>query len=331
MRRGALHARGVQFHFIAPQAGSLARNPRFATLLRTLDVDALHVHGLCFPRDVLALRALAPHTPLLLQDHAERVPRLWRRRLWKRGAALADGIAFCARAQAEPFARRGLIAPHTAIFEIPESTARFSPAEQSAARAATGVQGNPALLWVGHLDPNKDPLTVLEGVAAATLQLPGLTLWMCYGNAPLLGAVAAKIREPRLHGRVHLLGRVPHERVQQLMHAADLFVLGSNFEGSGYSVIEALACGLTPVVTDIPSFRVLVGSGAEAAGALWPCGNAAALGVALVASAAHPAATRRARALARFDQEISSAALGRKLRDAYLQMLADCGARRRVA
>ena len=39
--------------------------------------------------------------------------------------------------------------------------------------------------------------------------------------------------------------------------AADLFVVGSHHEGSGYSLMEACACGAMPVVTDIPTFRLL--------------------------------------------------------------------------
>ena len=41
-------------------------------------------------------------------------------------------------------------------------------------------------------------------------------------------------------------------RVEELMRAADIFTLGSHREGSGYALTEALACGLPPVVTDIP-------------------------------------------------------------------------------
>ncbi len=63
------------------------------------------------------------------------------------------------------------------------------------------------------------------------------------------------------------------------MRAADLFVLGSHREGSSFALIEALATGLTPVVTDIPSLRALTGNGAV--GALWPCGDAGALDDAL--------------------------------------------------
>jgi glycosyltransferase involved in cell wall biosynthesis len=304
---------GVCYYFMAPRAGAgLARNPRFAKLLRTLDVGVLHVHGLCFPREVLALRELAPRTPVVLLEQAERVPGVWRGRVWKGGAAAADGIAFCARAQAEPFMRRGLIAPHARLFEIPESTSAFTPGDRTSARDATGVHGDPALLWVGHLDPNKDPLTVLDGVAAATRQLPGLQLWMCYGTATLLGTVEARVRDdPRLRGRVHLLGRVPHERVQQLMRAADLFVLGSHREGCNFSLIESLAAGLPAAVSDIPSSRALLGT--DAGGALWSPGDAQQLARALCERARRPRAAAAAQARSRFEKHLSAPALGERL------------------
>jgi len=40
--------------------------------------------------------------------------------------------------------------------------------------------------------------------------------------------------------------------------AADIFIVGSHHEGSGYALMEALACGAIPVVTNIPAFRALV-------------------------------------------------------------------------
>src|SRR5438876_111648 len=52
-----------------------------------------------------------------------------------------------------------------------------------------------------------------------------------------------------------MLGHVLHFRLAAFYSAADLFVLGSHDEGSGYAVLEACACGASPVVTDIPSFR----------------------------------------------------------------------------
>jgi glycosyltransferase involved in cell wall biosynthesis len=288
----------------------------FHRLLRKLEFDAIHVHGLGFANDVLSLGALAPRVPILLQDHASRPPRIWRRPLWRRGFAAAAGVAFCSREQAEPFASAGLLPADTKVYEIPESTSRFTPGDKTQARRALGLSGYPLVLWVGHLDSNKDPLTVLEGISRAAQTLPRLRFYCCYGAAPLLKAVQHKIaNDPRLPEIVHLLGRVPHPQVEQLMRAADIFVSGSHREGSGYSLIEALSCGLPPVVTDIPSFRSLTGDGTV--GALWPTTDAAALCSQLQSVANQPDDQRRAAARDQFQKELSFDAIGRKLASAY--------------
>jgi glycosyltransferase involved in cell wall biosynthesis len=313
---------GVSYHFLPFGRGAWASEPagRFGDLLRKIAPEILHVQGLDFAHDVLGLAADAPDVPIMLQDHASRPPRLWRRPLWRRGLSVASGIAFCSLPQARPFADLGLIHPRTKVYEIPESTSRFTPGDQQEARRALGLRGNPLILWVGHLDANKDPLTALEGIGKAARTLPDLQLCLCFGTAPLLPAVRHRISvDPHLRGRVHLLGRVPHAQVEQLMRAADFFVLGSHREGSGYSLIEALACGLTPVVTDIPSFRSLTGEGTV--GVLWPCGDAHKLCDALVSIAARPRRDARAAARAHFDAQLSFAALGRKLNTVYEDLL----------
>lgn len=308
---------GVHYHFLPLDEAEQRRTPSegLAELLTRLAPDVFHVHGLGFARDALSLSSLAPRVPIIVQDHADKPPRFWRRGLWRRDMAIATGIAFCSRTQAQTFADAGLIGRHTRIYEVPESTSRFVPGQRCEARALTGLSGSPAVLWVGHLDDNKDPLTVLDGVSRAVEALPGLRLWCCFGAAPLLLEVQQRIAEDsRLQGRVRLLGRVSHETIERLMRAADLFVLGSHREGSGFSVIEALACGLPPIITDIPSFRALTGAGAV--GALWPCGDSQALCEALV-SARFDAATRAAvRAL--FDRELSLPSLGGKLAAMYV-------------
>ncbi len=320
---------GVHYYFLplgdaAPRrrdaAAPQGRHSPACELLRHLLPDVFHVHGLDFPRHVLWLAASGCGAPIILQDHASRPPRFWRRTAWRRGNSVAAGIAFCAPEQARPFVNAGLIDPETRLYEIPESTCRFAPGERDEARRMTTVAGNPAVLWVGHLDVNKDPLTVLEGIGVAARALPGLRLYCCFAGAPLLRAVRERIgADPHLRGRVELLGRVPHERIELLMRAADLFVLGSHREGSGYSLIEALACGLPPVVTDIPSFRSLTGAGAV--GHLWPCGDAQALGEALCTAAQSLSPGTRGAVRAHFERELSFGALGLKLAGMYEDIL----------
>ena len=305
---------GVRYYFIPAEFGA-----PLGRLLQGLRPDVLHVHGLGAPRDVLALSKLAPGVPILVQDHASAPPRFWRRGPWRAGMAHAAAVSFSSRRQAEPFEAARLFDPKTKIFEIAEATSRFSPGDPAEARQRTGLHGNPCLLWVGHLDPNKDPLTVLAGVSQAVEQFPQLQLWCVYIAAPLLEEVEKVIREDaRLRTRVHLLGRTPHEQVQRLMHAADLFVLGSHRESCGFALLEAMASGLAPVVTDIPSFRALTGGGAV--GRLWACGQPGSLASALGSLWSHPPAQMRQRVRVHFDNELSSRALGEKLLSAYRQL-----------
>jgi glycosyltransferase involved in cell wall biosynthesis len=320
-RSDAVTRNGVSYHFLAPPPGdgSMSRSPQFAPLMRQLQADVHHVHGLCFPRDVLQLALLHPDVPILLQDHAQRLPRFWRRQAYRRGFEAAAGVAFCALDQATPFVQARLLPPEVPIYAIPECSSRFVPAEREQARQDTGLSGDPAILWVGNLDDNKDPFTVLDGVSAATASLPGLQLWCCFRSGPLLPQVRARIdADATLRGRVHLLGNTEHARVRRLMQAADMLVLGSHREGSGCSVIEALACGLPTAVTSIPSFAALTAHGAT--GALWPCGDATRLADSLCAIAARPRVALRAAVRAHFERELSFEAVGSKLVAAYVDL-----------
>ncbi|HEX5209375.1 MAG TPA: glycosyltransferase family 4 protein [Steroidobacteraceae bacterium] len=311
----------VDYHFL-PFTRSRQRASSHDTLVglvREMAPQVLHVHGLGFPEQVLLMAEAVPEVPILLQDHANRPPRWWRRAAWKRCARTAAGVSFCAREQARPFIEAGVLAPGATVYEIPESSSRFVPADRDAARRDMGVAGDPLLLWVGHLNDNKDPLTVLDGIAAAASELPRLQLWCCFGGAPLLRQVRLRIASDRLlSGRVHLLGALPHAQVEQLMRAADFFISGSHRESTGYALIEALACGLPPIVTDIPSFRALTADGTI--GQLWRAGDAGSLCSALMRAQAAPA--DRAAVRGHFERHLSFEALGRRLTAVYTDLLA---------
>lgn len=311
----------VDYHFLPFTGGRrrLASQETFVGLIRAMAPEVLHVHGLGFPEQVLLMEQAVPGIPILLQDHANRPPRWWRRPAWKRCAGIAAGFAFCAREQSRPFIEAGVLAHGATVYEIPESSSRFVPADRDAARREMSVAGDPLLLWVGHLNGNKDPLTVLDGIAAAVSELPGLQLWCCFGKAPLLRQVRQRIAsDPLLNGRVHLLGVLPHAQIERLMRAADFFISGSHRESTGYALIEAMACGLAPLVTDIPSFQALTGDGAL--GQLWRTGDAASLCSALLRAHATPA--DRAAVRRHFERELSFEALGRRLTGVYAELVA---------
>lgn len=316
----------VAYHFVAERPASAARRRlgRWAAPLTqrvldrvvSLDPDVVHFHGLSFPRHASRLVEAVGGLPVLAQDHADRPAPVWRRRIDRRAFAGLAGVLFTAREQAGPLRDLGLLPPDVPVFEVFESTTRFTPGDVREARRLTGLGGDPCLLWVGRLDRNKDPLTVLEAFSRTADVLPDARLWMCYRDAPLLAAVESRVRSSRaLQGRVCLMGERPREEVERLLRASDFLVLGSHREGSGYAVIEALACGTVPLVTDIPSLRRVTGGGK--AGALSPPGDASAMTRAMVAWARLDRTALRRAAREHFERSLSLAALGSELRMAY--------------
>ena len=76
------------------------------------------------------------------------------------------------------------------------------------------MRGSPAVLWVGRLNANKDPLTVLDGFERSLAWLPDAALTMIYSTDELLGQVRLRVAgAPALRARVHLVGAVPRERI----------------------------------------------------------------------------------------------------------------------
>lgn len=60
---------------------------------------------------------------------------------------------------------------------------------------------------------------------------------------------------------ISLVGKLNHEEVVHYLNAADVFVMGSQFEGWPTSLVEALACGCTIVTTNVSAVKEIVSEG----------------------------------------------------------------------
>lgn len=314
-RDAALTRDGIDYRLVAGE-------PALARAMMDLRPDLVHIHGLGYPRRVWGMRRGLPReAALVVQDHgwyghgipATRNPLEWL--TYRRGLAGANGFFFSAAGLAEPWRRARLIRGSQPVYELAEVSVDLRALPRAAARAASGLQGDPALLWVGRLNATKDPLTVLDGLARALPALPRAHLTLAYGNDALLPQVQARAAGPDLAGHVTLVGAVPYADLAAYYSAADIFVLGSAYESTGNALLEALACGAIPVVTDIPPFRRFTFDGAL--GALWPPGDAAALADALQRAAGSDREGMRRACIDHFEAELTWAALGRQAWAAY--------------
>jgi glycosyltransferase involved in cell wall biosynthesis len=234
---------------------------------------AVHLNGLLYPLQLRALRnSVPPDCSIVVQHHADGPWPTLLRPLQRWGLRAADGFFFAAQDLADWWVDHGLISKRQSIFQVMEGSNDFRCQDRVTARARTKMAGSPVVLWVGRLIPLKDPLTVLEGFALVLQHAPQARLYMAYGADAMLPAVRERIAASKtLSEAVILLGKIEHSQLEDIYNSSDYFVLGSHHEGSGFSLAEAMACGVVPVVTDIPSFRVMTDGGRL--GACWRPGS----------------------------------------------------------
>ena len=162
----------------------------------------------------------------------------------------------------------------------------FTPAavdERRALRARLGLPEDRILCaFVGRLTPQKDPDLLLEAWAMGRRPDAHLVL---VGDGPLRSRLEVSVTSGPNPGRVTFAGATAD--VAPYLRAADLLVLPSRAEGMSNVILEAMACGLPVVATDVPGNREMLG-GEDGAGLLVPARNPAPLAEAidtLVASA----------------------------------------------
>jgi glycosyltransferase involved in cell wall biosynthesis len=283
--------------------------------------DVVHVNGFLFPAQLAELMLRTRRRPVFVVQHHAGGPDLGRRGFVQRLVTpLADGFLFTAAGLAEVWRRRGVLGKKP-VFEVVEGSCDFAPLDRLEARTATGMEGSPAVLWVGRLHPRKDPMTALDGFRRALPQLPEATLTMAFGQAPLLSDVERFLgRAPEVAGHVRLVGRIAHDELPTWYSGADLFLTSSPDEGSNYALIEAMACGLLPVASDIPPHRLLTDG--DKNGELFPPGDAEACAVGLIRAARRSGPAPRESVRRRFEEIASWPAIARQAEAAYTALLA---------
>jgi glycosyltransferase involved in cell wall biosynthesis len=188
--------------------------------------------------------------------HSSRLPRLVNHVLLDNAARRAAAIITPSRASAEDISHRF---PHAASRVTPIAEAadeRFGPTRNEAAESAWqryfGVRP-PYFLYLGQWKPYKNVPLLIAAFARVVSQRPDVQLVIA-GHDPRYPEVAASAGQlPK--GSVALPGHLPDDAVADLYRGAVAVVMPSRAEGFGLPVLEAMACGVTVVCSDIPALR----------------------------------------------------------------------------
>jgi len=157
---------------------------------------------------------------------------------------------------------------------------------RAAFRRILGLRGK--FLWfaAGRLDPVKDYPTLLQAMVDA----PEAASLVIAGSGPLESELRLLSTELGVESRVQFLGFEPD--VRRWLLAADGFVLSSQWEGLPMVILEAGACAVPSVATDVPGTREVLVDGLT--GLLATAGSVPALHGAMAQMMQMPLEERRA-------------------------------------
>jgi glycosyltransferase involved in cell wall biosynthesis len=156
----------------------------------------------------------------------------------------------------------GTPAERTEVVGNGVDTARFHPVARVEARARLSLPPEArVLISVGGLVERKGMHRVIDCLPTLIERHPELHYLIVGGSSPegdMRGELDAQVARLGLGGRVHFLGAVPPDELKWPLSAADVFVLATRNEGWANVFLEAMACGLPVVTTDVGGNREVV-------------------------------------------------------------------------
>jgi phosphatidylinositol alpha-mannosyltransferase len=232
---------------------------KLEALLERERFDLLHLH--CPVSPVLPLLALRIAKQPVVGTFHSTVTSDLAFRLFRR--ALLPSYRRLDRALAVSEAARSCVLRHfpgpVDILPNGVNRERFRP---GLPRLARFDDGTPNVLFVGRHDPRKGLPELMEACAALARDGERFRL-IIVGDGALRRRIEGMAKGP-LQGRVHFEGRVSNEHLPRYYASADLFCSPARGgESFGIVLLEAMACGVPIVATDLPGYRTVLTPGVE--------------------------------------------------------------------
>jgi len=249
---------------------------RFCLWLRRERPDVVHAHLSHAAWLARWSRLLVPVPAQLDTLHSTSTGTAGRRLGYRLSGWLPDCVTAVSQAVADAHLARGMVdGAKVAVVPNGVDVQQWRPDAETRAAMRARFNLTDEFLWLaaGRLEPAKDYPTLLRAFAG----LPETARLAIAGGGAAIGELLARAVELGVQRRVRFLGFVPD--VERWMQAADGFVLSSRWEGLPMALIEAAACGLPLVVTEVGGVREVVAPGRT--GFLAPAGDAAGLTAAM--------------------------------------------------
>jgi glycosyltransferase involved in cell wall biosynthesis len=300
---GVLVRNKVEYHFLKNSKSELMMPVRLLRYVKNLGADVIIVHGLCFPIQVLLLRIQLPAKKIFSIHHAEKPFRFPKNLMQRLVDRFITGYFFASAELGKIWVDGGLIASQQKVHEVMEVSSVFYPTRSNNDLAS--IASN--YIWVGRLDENKDPLTLVRAFITFLHHSPESKLFLIYREGHLRREIDKMIIENKCNDRIVVIEDVAHDDLLDYYNQAAFVISTSHYEGSGTAVCEGMSCGCIPILTNIPSFRMMTSNGEI--GLLYEPADVQGLYNALLQSKKIDKAKERSKVLNQFREKLSCEAI----------------------
>lgn len=243
-----------------PYRGS-ERYPLCPQVLGALrEADLVHVHGIDFFFDYLALTRWLHGKPLIVSTHGGFFHTLFAQRLKR--AYFNTATRLSARAYQRVIATSdndgqifSQVVGRDRLLTI-ENGVDIQKFDDASSRAL-----QPVLIYFGRWSVNKGILEALDIVAALTRQQPDTPWQLIIAGREYdlhTETLLAHASQRGLSDRVQIVSSPTSADLRHLIGKASYFICMSRHEGFGIAPIEALSAGLVPILSAIAPFKRLV-------------------------------------------------------------------------
>ncbi len=223
------------------------------------DFDLIHVHGVDFFCDYLALTRFIHRKPLLLSTHggffhtpfAHAFKKMFFSTITR--LSLTQYQAIVANSINDWDLFRRIAKKRLVMIENGVNTEKFAD--------CGSATFTPNLLYIGRFSVNKGLNAMVEAFDVIAEAFPEARLHVVGndfdGLYPCLQQRVASLRNGQ---KIHFHMGLSDEGIRDVIKDCSFFVSASEYEGFGQTVVEAMSAGLLPIVNRIKSFETIIGT-----------------------------------------------------------------------
>lgn len=128
----------------------------------------------------------------------------------------------------------------------------FNTKNKTTSKSDLGLQNDFIILSTRNLEPNYNIDVIVNAFAKFSTQVSDTKL-LILGNGSQKEDITTLIRDLGIENKVKFIGHTSYNEINQHYKSSDVFVSVPTSDATSMSLLEAMACGVIPVVSDIPA------------------------------------------------------------------------------